>query len=99
MANIAPSEKKELAEKATRVRRLVVEMICRGKGGHLGGALSCADILATLFFKIMRLKPEDPFWEDRDRFILSAGHKCLALYDTSYQGLKQIQALLGMVLP
>ncbi|MBC7189432.1 transketolase [Candidatus Aerophobetes bacterium] len=80
MANLAPSEKKELAEKATMVRRLVVEMICRGKGGHLGGALSCADILATLFFKIMRIKPEDPFWEDRDRFILSAGHKCLALY-------------------
>lgn len=81
-AELSFSEKVDLAKKAAHVRRKVVEMICKGKGGHLGGALSCVDILVVLYFKIMRVDPKNPGWEERDRFILSAGHKCLALYAT-----------------
>lgn len=82
MVKLTPSQKDNLMRKAASVRRKIVEMICRGKGGHLGGAMSCVDVLAALFFEILRLDPENPFWEERDRFILSAGHKCLALYAT-----------------
>ncbi len=48
--------------------------------GHPGGALSATDIVAALFFDIMRINPSDPGWRDRDRFILSKGHACPVLY-------------------
>ena len=47
---------------------------------HFGGALSIVEIVSTLFSYKMNLKKEDPNWEDRDRFILSKGHACLAYY-------------------
>ena len=53
-----------------------------GRAGHIGGALSAVDILTALYFKIMRVDPQNPHWPQRDRFVLSAGHKCLALYAT-----------------
>lgn len=83
MIKLTSSEKVNLAKKAAHIRRNIVEMICKGKGGgHVGGALSCVDILVTLYFEIIRLDPNRPRWDERDRFILSAGHKCLALYAT-----------------
>ena len=57
-------------------------MIRAGRAGHVGGALSVADILTALYFKILRVDPQKPDWPERDRFVLSAGHKCLALYGT-----------------
>jgi len=57
-------------------------MIKAGGAGHIGGALSCTDILTALYFKILRVDPQNPTWPERDRFVLSAGHKCLALYGT-----------------
>ena len=48
--------------------------------GHSGGALSCTDILAALYFSILRVDPKNPSWLERDRLVLSAGHKCMALY-------------------
>jgi transketolase len=65
---------------ALRVRRNILRMIKAGKAGHAGGALSMADVLTVLYFKVMRVDPENPGWEDRDRLVLSAGHKCLGLY-------------------
>jgi transketolase len=47
---------------------------------HLGGCLSCVDILVTLYFSCISIRPEEPEWPDRDRFILSKGHAALALY-------------------
>jgi len=86
MIKLTSSEKVNLAKKAAHIRRNIVEMICKGKGGgHVGGALSCVDILVTLYFEIIRLDPNRPQWDERDRFILSAGHKCLALYATLAQ--------------
>jgi transketolase len=67
-------ETAELQRKAITVRRSLLTMIYESKTGHTGGALSSADILTALFYRIMRLDPSNPEWPDRDRFILSKGH-------------------------
>src|SRR5690242_16492679 len=69
-----------LKGEATRIRRSVVEMIGRAGLGHIGGDLSTTDILATLFFAVLRVDPAMPVAPDRDRFILSKGHCAAALY-------------------
>ncbi|MGI6037204.1 MAG: transketolase [Limnochordia bacterium] len=69
-----------LEEKAKVIRRSVVEMIGDTRRGHLGGSLSIADIVAVLYYHTMRVKPGDPNWEGRDRFVLSKGHAALAQY-------------------
>lgn len=65
---------------AGRIRRRVLEMICRAKSSHIGSVFSAVDILAMLYDNILRLDPERPAWPDRDRFILSKGHACAGLY-------------------
>lgn len=70
----------ELARVARRVRRHIVRMIAGAGSGHPGGSLSCADILVTLYFRVLRVDPRRPQWPDRDRFVLSKGHACPALY-------------------
>lgn len=80
---LTTSKKASLEKRVAHVRRRIVEMICReNKGGHLGGAMSCVEVLVTLYFELLNIDPDNPSWEKRDRFILSAGHKCLALYAT-----------------
>ncbi len=69
-----------LKKAALEVRRGVLRQIRAGKAGHLGGALSAADILTVLYFQVMRIDPGRPDWPARDRLVLSAGHKALALY-------------------
>jgi transketolase len=69
-----------LRELACEARRLVVRSVYRAKAGHLGGPLSAADVLTVLYFKILRIDPRNPQWEDRDRFILSKGHSAIGLY-------------------
>lgn len=70
----------ELRQTARHLRLLAVDMVYKGKDGHPGPALSIADIVATLFFDKMDIRPEEPQWEDRDRFILSKGHACPIYY-------------------
>jgi transketolase len=70
----------ELAGIAKQVRREIIEMITEAKSGHPGGSLSVTEIVVTLFFDVMRIDPANPSWKDRDRFILSKGHCCPALY-------------------
>ncbi|WP_104804351.1 transketolase [Blautia marasmi] len=75
------SERERLVEVTKNVRKDILEMGPRsGCSVHIGGSLSCVEILTTLYYKIMRIDPENPKWEDRDRFILSKGHSCAALY-------------------
>ncbi len=70
---------------AAEIRLNVMRMII-GKGkGHSGGALSMVEILTALFFGVMRLDPADPHHPERDRFLLSKGHACTALYATLAQ--------------
>lgn len=55
-------------------------MVTSAKASHLGGALSMADLLAVLYSGVLDVRPDDPAWADRDRFILSKGHSCTSLY-------------------
>lgn len=71
---------RELEEKAREIRVLIVQMLGRAGSGHPGGSLSSADILTCLYYSVMRHDSKDPSWPDRDRFHLSKGHCCPALY-------------------
>ena len=71
---------RELQWRAAKSRRNVVRMVRASHAGHLGGAMSCLDIVTALYFHTMNIDPQDPKMKDRDRFILSAGHKCMAQY-------------------
>jgi len=57
-------------------------MANRAGTSHIGSCLSCADILAVLYGEVMKYRPQEPDWNDRDRFILSKGHAGSALYAT-----------------
>lgn len=69
-----------LQQRAQELRLSIVDMIHKAGSGHTGGSLSCAEILTVLYDDIMSVRPEQPTWEDRDRFILSKGHGAPALY-------------------
>lgn len=70
----------EMEAIAKRLRRHIVTMIGRAGSGHPGGSLSAVEILTALYFRVLRHKPQEPKWADRDRFILSKGHAAPALY-------------------
>lgn len=70
----------ELTKKAYRLRRDVIEEVYRSGAGHIGGDLSVMDILTVLYFRIMRVSPDNWGSPDRDRFFLSKGHCADALY-------------------
>lgn len=67
---------------ANAIRRDILDMTFHSgvNGGHIGGALSCADILAVLYGETLRISPDNPTDPKRDRFLLSKGHVALALY-------------------
>ena len=69
-----------LEEVARRIRVEVIRAVNHARAGHLGGPLSAADILAALYFEVLRIRPDEPDWPDRDRFILSKGHSSIGLY-------------------
>jgi transketolase len=69
-----------LALKANDLRRELVRMFGAAGGGHYGGSLSSAEIIAVLYFDVLRLRPQEPAWPGRDRFILSKGHAAPVLY-------------------
>lgn len=70
----------ELQAICKSVRRSILEMIFHAKSGHPGGSLSAVETLVTLYFDVLRHRPEEPHWAERDRFILSKGHACPVLY-------------------
>ena len=70
----------ELENIANKLRLHVVEMTYAANSGHPGGSLSAADLMAVLYFRVMRHDPSNPQWEDRDRFVLSKGHVAPVLY-------------------
>ncbi len=70
----------ELREKAKNFRREILIMTTLAGSGHPGGSLSAIDVITALYFHQMRVNPKNPKWEDRDRFVLSKGHSCPALY-------------------
>ena len=76
----APPDLDALREAARRIRVEVVRSVYHARAGHLGGPLSAADMLAALYFHELRIRPEEPRWPDRDRFVLSKGHASIGLY-------------------
>lgn len=69
-----------LESKANLLRRHIIKMTFAAQSGHPGGSLSYADIVTALFFKVMRHRPSEPNWEDRDKFVLSKGHAAPVYY-------------------
>lgn len=69
-----------LAGLAKRIRQHCVRMTGKANASHVGGSLSAADLLAAIYGRALRYDPRRPDWPDRDRFIMSKGHACSALY-------------------
>ncbi len=70
----------ELAAIAHQIRFHVIDMVYKAQSGHISPGLGSADIMASLFFEVLRIDPQNPKWADRDRFVLSKGHSCPVLY-------------------
>jgi transketolase len=70
----------DLKRTALRLRANIVRMIALAGSGHNGGSLSAIDVITYLYFHELRIDPAQPRWPDRDRFVLSKGHCCPALY-------------------
>ncbi|HHX51090.1 MAG TPA: transketolase [Clostridia bacterium] len=70
----------QLEGKAREIRRDIIRMVGEAGSGHPGGSLSAADIVTALYFHVLRIRPQEPSWPDRDRFILSKGHAAPVLY-------------------
>jgi transketolase len=71
---------KRLKEQAKEMRKLIIKTSEKAGQGHVAPAFSTVEITTALYFHFMKFDPKNPTWEDRDRFILSAGHKCLLQY-------------------
>lgn len=69
----------ELFNKAIDLRCMLLDISLKAGSGHFGGSLSCMDVLTALYYGELNVRPEDPGWAGRDRFILSKGHALLAL--------------------
>lgn len=67
---------------AKEIRKKILKMIYNSQTSHIGAALSCVDILTVLYFKTLTIDPSNPWFPNRDRFILSKGHAASALYAT-----------------
>ena len=77
---IDPERLAELRRTALRMRRLVLESVYNAGAGHIGGSLSAAEILVSLYFEVLDIDPLRPRDPDRDRFIMSKGHASIGLY-------------------
>jgi transketolase len=69
-----------VTELCTRLRRDVLQMVSRAGSSHVGSNFSMIELLAVLYTRVLKIRPEEPAWADRDRFVLSKGHACAALY-------------------
>ena len=65
---------------AKRIRQHVLRMVHSARSSHVGSSFSIADLLSVLYSTVLRIDPQQPDWPDRDRFILSKGHACAAVY-------------------
>ena len=79
------SKIKFLEEKASVIRRSIIEMLMAAGSGHTAGPLGMTDIFTALYFHILRNDPKNPSWGERDRLVLSNGHICPVLYATMAQ--------------
>lgn len=80
MADFQKLNVPELKNMARIIRTDILKMVHTAGSGHPGGSLSAAEIATALYFNVLNVKPQQPKWEDRDRFILSKGHCCPVVY-------------------
>lgn len=93
----ATSSSTDLKALTKHMRLDIIRMIEAAGNGHPGGSLSIIDFLAVLYWKFLKHDPKQPMWEGRDRFILSKGHACPALYAVmAYRGFFDKTALLSL---
>lgn len=86
-----------LEVKANEIRQSIIEMLIEAGSGHTAGPLDMADIFTLLYFEVMKHDPKNPFWEERDRLILSNGHIAPVLYATmAHAGYFPIEELLTL---
>ncbi len=87
MKDLFEEKKIKLEETANDIRESIIEMLVTAGSGHTAGPLGMADIFTVLYFHTLKHDSKNPFWEDRDRLVLSNGHICPVLYATmAYAG-------------
>lgn len=79
---MTPDKKRFLEKTAQQIRITGLKMVEKAHSGHIGGAFSMSELMSVLYFDKMNIRPEEPDWADRDRFVLSKGHCTVALYPT-----------------
>ncbi len=91
------AKKQDIRNASFDVRKDILHMLHEAGSGHAGGSLSVIDLLLVLYKEILVHDPKNPDWEKRDRFVLSAGHLCPALYavlaDEAYFPKKELSSL------
>lgn len=93
------SERKieDLEIKANNIRESIISMLLEAGSGHTAGPLGMADIFTIFYFHILKHDPKNPFWEERDRLVLSNGHICPVLYatmaDAGYFPIEELKTL------
>ena len=80
--NLTDEKIKDLELRANKIRESIIEMLMEAGSGHTAGPLGMADIFTLLYFHTLRHDVKNPYWEDRDRVVLSNGHICPVLYAT-----------------
>jgi len=80
MPHLHEEKIKFLEEKANQIRQSIIEMLVEAGSGHTAGPLGMADVFTAFYFHILNHDPKNPFWEERDRLILSNGHICPVRY-------------------
>jgi transketolase len=91
------SEKLSLQKTACKIRKGILESTHAAKCGHPGGSLSATEMFTYLYFKEMNVKPEEPKWAGRDRFVLSKGHTAPGLYAAlAHRGFFPVEDLLTL---
>jgi transketolase len=80
MSSLTPSKIEFLKKKANDIRISIIEMLVSAGSGHSAGPLGMADIFSALYFHLLRHDPINPYWEDRDKLVLSNGHICPVYY-------------------
>ncbi len=97
MQYLTDDEVRSLEAKANEIRESVVEMLIEAGSGHTAGPLDMADIFTLLYFEVLKHDPKNPFWDGRDRLVLSNGHICPILYATmAHAGYFPVEELLTL---
>ena len=97
METISEEKIKELKIRANNIRKSIIEMLYIAKSGHTAGSLGMTDIFTYIYFNSLKHQPENPYWIERDRLVLSNGHICPVLYATmahsGYFDIKELNTL------